>query len=45
VSRYSAGGDVNGQLVLSILMLEVWLSSFLPRARAASVARDRTLVA
>jgi asparagine synthase (glutamine-hydrolysing) len=45
VSRYRANGQVNAQLMLSILILEVWLSSFLPRARAASVARDGRLVA
>jgi len=30
------GGGVNPHLLLSILMLEVWLTTFLPRARAVS---------
>jgi hypothetical protein len=30
--------DVNSHLLLSILMLEVWLSSYLPRATAVPPA-------
>ena len=37
VARHGDGRDTShGQLLLSILMLEVWLSSFLPRVRAAT---------
>jgi asparagine synthase (glutamine-hydrolysing) len=40
VSAHLEGKDTsNGRFVLSVLMLEVWLSSFLPRARASEARR------
>jgi asparagine synthase len=32
VASHAAGGSENGRLLLSILLLEVWLATFLPRA-------------
>jgi asparagine synthase (glutamine-hydrolysing) len=46
VRAHADGTDrSNGRLLLSILMLEVWLSSYLPRALAASNAEKLTPVA
>ena len=47
VASQGAGADPrNGRLVLAILMLEIWLSSFLPRAvRDVEPVRDRIALA
>jgi asparagine synthase (glutamine-hydrolysing) len=47
VRRHSTGaGADNSRVLLSVLMLEVWLSSYLPRALAADVpVRERIVVA
>jgi asparagine synthase (glutamine-hydrolysing) len=37
--------DKDVQLLLSILMLEVWLTTFVPRARSASDSRERAAAA
>jgi asparagine synthase (glutamine-hydrolysing) len=46
VKEHSASpADKDVQLLLSILMLEVWLSSFVPRASSASEASDSAVAA
>ena len=46
VKSHASGADTrNGHVLLSVLMLEVWLSSYLPRALAQDVpARERITV-
>jgi asparagine synthase (glutamine-hydrolysing) len=46
VKGHASGADTrNGHVLLSVLMLEVWLSSYLPRALAQDVpARERITV-
>jgi asparagine synthase (glutamine-hydrolysing) len=38
VARHAAGEEEHGYLLLSVLMLEVWLSTYLPRALAVPAA-------
>jgi asparagine synthase (glutamine-hydrolysing) len=46
VRRHAAGAhDVDSRLLLAILMLEVWLSSFLPRARLTRALAPIAVVA
>jgi asparagine synthase (glutamine-hydrolysing) len=47
VKGHASGADTrNGHVLLSVLMLEVWLSSYLPRALSQDVpARERVTVA
>jgi asparagine synthase (glutamine-hydrolysing) len=44
VERHADGSDTsNGKLLLAILMLEVWLASFLPKAAASPPERPRPI--
>jgi hypothetical protein len=46
VQAHASGADTgNGRVLLSILMLEVWLSSYLPRSLASGAPeRERVTV-
>ena len=43
ITRHADGTDTtNAYTLLSVLMLELWLSTYLPRATSSTTAHDRS---